>query len=134
MKIRLLLPVFCLLLLASLPDCQPNPYRDGEAFYKQYCANCHLDNGEGLAGLIPPLAGADYLRNNREKLPCIVRHGLEGEIVVNGRKFSEQMAGIKTANDVEITNVLNFINNAWGNQNGVYKLEEVQQFLKNCSR
>lgn len=128
--------MFFLFLFGALAcsNLEQRPYSDGESFYKQYCSNCHLDNGEGLGGLIPPLAGSDFLANNRERLPCIMRYGLEGEITVNGRKFSEKMEGYIKATDVDVTNVLNFINNSWGNQNGVYKLEEVKRFLAQCDK
>lgn len=119
-------------LLAALVSCQQKPYSDGEAFYKKYCANCHLDNGEGLGQLIPPLAGADFLAKNRERLPCIVRHGLAEEITVNGQQFAEKMEGFTKATDVDVTNVLNFINNSWGNHNGTLRLDEVQALLRNC--
>lgn len=113
-------------------SCQTNPYREGERLYKANCANCHMDNGEGLSALIPPLAGADYLEKNREKLPCIVKYGLKDSIVVNGKIYAEQMAGVETLSDIHITNVLNFINNSWGNRHEPYRLDEVQKFLKQC--
>lgn len=112
--------------------CQTNPYREGERLYKRNCANCHMDNGEGLSALIPPLAGADYLEKNREKLPCIVKYGLKDSIIVNGKVYAEQMPGVETLSDIHITNVLNYINNSWGNRAEPYRLEEVQKFLKDC--
>ena len=30
----------------------------GQRLYTTHCANCHMDNGQGLRQLIPPLAGA----------------------------------------------------------------------------
>src|SRR5699024_9115943 len=31
---------------------------DGAALYKQTCAACHQDNGKGVTGAFPPLAGS----------------------------------------------------------------------------
>lgn len=115
-------------------SCQTNPYREGERLYKRNCANCHMDNGEGLNALIPPLAGADYLAKNREKLPCLVKYGLKDSIVVNGKVYTEQMPGVETLSDIHITNVLNYINNSWGNRAEPYRLDEVQQLLKDCGQ
>ncbi|HND87708.1 MAG TPA: cytochrome c, partial [Saprospiraceae bacterium] len=81
-----------LLLLSALLfwHCQPNPYRDGEALYKSQCANCHMDKGTGLSGLIPTLVQSDYLQTHRATLPCALRYGLRDTIVVNGKTFAEQ--------------------------------------------
>lgn len=123
-----LLPIFILF----LANCQPNQHREGERLYKQHCANCHMDGGEGLSALIPPLSGTDYLEKNREKLPCILRYGLKDTIVVNGKIYAEEMPGVATLSDIHITNILNYINNAWGNSKEPYRLEEVQQLLDKC--
>ena len=115
-----------------LSNCQPNPYREGERLYKTNCANCHMDNGEGLSALIPPLAGADYLEKNREILPCVLRYGLKDTIVVNGKVYAEQMPGVATLTDIHITNILNYINNTWGNRHAPYRLDETQRLLDKC--
>jgi len=114
--------------------CDTNPYREGERLYKANCANCHMDNGEGLSALIPPLAGADYLGKNREKLPCVVKYGLKDSITVNGKIYAEQMPGVESLSDIQITNILNYVNNAWGNRHEPYRLDEVRTLLENCRR
>ena len=132
MKTLVVLPLSISIFLLSC--CEPNPYRAGERLYKSNCANCHMDNGEGLSALIPPLAGADYLGKNREKLPCVLRYGLKDTIVVNAKTYAEAMPGVATLSDIQLTNILNYINNAWGNRHEPYRLEEVQQLLDNCRR
>lgn len=126
-------PLFFIFLF-FLSRCEPNPYREGERLYKANCANCHMDNGEGLGGLIPPLAGADYLEKNREILPCVLRYGLKDTILVNGRTYAEAMPGVATLSDIHIANILNYVNHAWGNRNEPYRLEEVQQMLAKCRK
>ena len=54
------------ILLLFLNSCN-NTFKQGEVLYKNNCANCHMLNGEGLQSLIPPLAGIDYLSENRAK-------------------------------------------------------------------
>ena len=34
---------------------------DGKEIYKDFCLQCHLDTGEGVSGVFPPLAKSDYL-------------------------------------------------------------------------
>lgn len=91
-----------------------------------------MENGQGLRGVIPPLANADYIKNNPVGIACAIRKGLEGEIVVNDTTYHQPMAAIPQLNDVEITNIINYICQAWGNDCGVVKLEAVKQALKNC--
>ncbi|MCC6412692.1 MAG: cytochrome c [Saprospiraceae bacterium] len=124
--------LFVFVAIFALAGCEQSPYRDGEALYKAQCANCHMDDGRGLGALMPPLAGADYLKKERAQLPCILMFGLADTIVVNGQTYGEKMPGVPTLTAVEITNILNYVNNAWGNQNGVFTLEEVRKSLETC--
>ena len=114
--------------------CERSPYQDGARIYKNYCANCHMDSGEGLGALIPPLAGADYLGKNHEQLPCLVRYGLRDTIVVNGKIYAEIMPPGDQLSDIDITNVLNYVNTHWGNQNPLFTLEEVRASLEKCKK
>ena len=92
-----------------------------------------MDAGEGLSALIPPLAGADYLEKNREKLPCLVKYGIKDSILVNGKMYAEQMPGVPTLSDIHITNILNYVNSSWGNNNKPFQLDEVRALLEKCN-
>ena len=113
-------------------SCEQNTFQEGERLYKIHCANCHMDDGIGLSALIPPLAGSDYLNTHREQLPCVLRHGLSDTILVNGKLDAEKMPGVPTLSDINLSNILNFINTSWGNRNEVYRLEEVRAALEKC--
>lgn len=80
----------------------------GRITYIQSCASCHGDNGEGIALLVPPLREADYLYAYFEKLPCLIRNGMDDTIIVNGKMYYQPMYPIKL-NDVEIANLMNFM-------------------------
>ena len=131
MKAKILI-LFAFILLLSLSNCSSKRYEHGEILYKNFCSSCHMDDGTGLVGNIPPLAGADYLEKERDKLACIIRYGIEGEILVNGRTYTQAMEGIDRLSDAEITNVINYINTAWGNKLPFVPITEVQESLKNC--
>jgi mono/diheme cytochrome c family protein len=126
--------MFSALMLGLAVGCDTNHRREGERLYQKYCANCHLDNGQGLAGLIPPLAGSDYLDAHYEQLPCVIRYGLADTIVVNGRQFSEKMLPIANLSEIQIANVLNYINTSWGNQGRLYQIEQVRSMLEQCQK
>lgn len=112
--------------------CQSNPYKHGEILYQNFCMNCHMEDGTGLVGNIPPLAGADFLVKSKEQLPCIIRYGIQDTLVVNGIAYTAPMEGIPQLTDIEITNIINYINHSWGNDNGFTKPTDVAQYLKAC--
>ena len=90
-----------------------------------------MDNGIGLAKLIPPLANSDYLRDNQDAIACILRNGQNGKVVVNGVEYNQEMPG-KKYTEVQITNITNYINNAWGNDFGVVSLNGITKDLRKC--
>ena len=129
MKWILLIKVVVLSLLLS---CNINPYQQGAILYNNFCASCHGEDGAGLRGLVPPLAQADYLIYNQDRLACIIRYGLKDSIIVNGRLYDQPMEGIPNLNDVEITNIINYINHSWGNDLEVVKHADIKSSLERC--
>jgi mono/diheme cytochrome c family protein len=91
-----------------------------------------MEDGSGLEGNIPPLAGADYVKNDPLATACITRKGISGEMVVNGVTYQTPMPAVTELSEFEITNVINYINHAWGNDYGVVKLEDVRAALEAC--
>ncbi|RAU82682.1 c-type cytochrome [Pontibacter arcticus] len=118
--------------LVSLTQCFTQKKNEGERLYAEHCQSCHLEDGKGLRGVIPPIAGADYLENHRNELPCLIRHGIEGSITVNGVEYNQKMPGVETMPEDDITNLLNYIQTNFGNQNRRYTLNEVQDLLNLC--
>ena len=103
---------------------------DGEEIYLDFCIQCHLDNGEGVSGVFPPLAKSDYLINNIEMSIRGLKYGLSGPIVVNGEQYNGIMQN-QGLDDVEIADVMNYILNNWGNEfNKVITAEQVYKIEK----
>ena len=88
---------------------------DGKEIYNDFCVQCHLDNGEGVSGVFPPLAKSDYLLNNIEMSIRGLKYGLSGTIVVNGEEYDGVMQN-QGVDNLEIADVMNFILNNWGNE------------------
>lgn len=102
----------------------------GQEIYTDFCMNCHMANGEGVANTFPPLAKSDYLMNNREASIRGIKYGQQGEITVNGVVYNGTMAPMGL-DDEEIADVMNFINNSWGNSNKkMVTVEEVVAIKK----
>ena len=91
-----------------------------------------MEDGTGLKGIMPPLAGADYVEEDPLRMACIIRYGMEGRIEVNGITYDEPMAGIRELSDFEITNIINYINHAWDNDYGFVRIDEVRERLDEC--
>lgn len=117
----------------ALNSCTENPYKQGKLYYTSFCGNCHMENGEGLRGLIPPLVNADYLSKNRGDIPCVIRKGMKGKVVVNGIEYGQQeMLPISKLSEFEITNILNYIGTSWGNHEKLWTADEVRAGLEKC--
>lgn len=111
--------------------CRPGESKSGE-LYKENCMNCHGTDGEGLGRLIPPLAGSDFLQENKDRLACIIRHGLGGEVTVNGETYHHPMPGNEQLSEVDITNIINYINQSWGNGGEFVSPVEIKKQLQEC--
>lgn len=103
---------------------------DGEEIYNDFCIQCHLNTGEGVSGVFPPLAKSDFLVNNIEISIKGLKYGMSGPIVVNGEEYDGVMENQGLGDD-EIADVLNYILNSWGNQyNEIITLEQVASVKK----
>ncbi len=108
-------------------------YREGAILYETHCESCHMADGTGLEALYPPLAQSDMLRVMGATTACAIVNGMEGKIIVNGVEYDNKMLPIKGLSTVEVTNIINYINHAWGNENQFVPLQAVQKALEDCS-
>ncbi len=98
----------------------------GQRIYEQNCAACHQMDGEGISGVFPPLANSDYLMQDLPRAVRVVISGLTGEIDVNGKKYNNIMPS-QRLNDHDISNVIGYITNTWGNQAELLSAAEVAE-------
>tara|TARA_R110002012_G_scaffold321191_3_gene547971 strand:+ start:13079 stop:13483 length:405 start_codon:yes stop_codon:yes gene_type:complete len=86
----------------------------GRDIYNDFCVNCHLTQGEGVANTFPPLAKSDYLMQQRENSIRGIKYGQSGAIKVNNITYNGVMPAMGLS-DEEIADVMNYISNSWGN-------------------
>ena len=89
------------------------------------CAACHQPTGRGLPNLFPPLAGSDYLNADKNRAIKLILHGRQGEVVVNGMKYNNNMPAFPLS-DQDVANVLTFVYNSFGNSGLEVTPEEVK--------
>ncbi|MEE1885374.1 c-type cytochrome [Pedobacter flavus] len=90
--------------------------KNGKLIYEELCISCHMGNGKGMGSMIPPLAQSDYLKKFPNESIAAVKFGQKGKIVVNGVEYNGMMPNPGLSNE-EIADVMNYIQNSWGNVN-----------------
>ena len=90
-------------------------YEAGALLYQDFCLQCHLDQGQGVAKTFPPLAGSEWLTEKREGGIRAVKYGQRGAIEVMGAPYNGIMPPMGLT-DQEVADVMNYIMNSWGNK------------------
>ncbi len=134
--VGVLMVVFC----AAVADAKENPVavhqaemksgmaetmQAGESVYQTHCAACHQGTGQGMSGVFPPLAGSDFLLQDKQRAIRVVLAGLSGEITVNDSKYNAVMPNLAYLSDAEIAQVITYVANSWGNAGFQVTAEEV---------
>ena len=135
MNFRTLTLVFCVLSAAVLFfsfdqkfDLKASITR-GKEVYTTQCITCHLEQGEGIEGTFPPLAKSDYLMADKKRSIQQIIHGASGEIKVNGVTYNAEMPAIELS-DEEVSDVLNYVRNSWGNKGDAITPADVKALRK----
>ena len=102
---------------------------NGKEVYLIYCLSCHMDQGEGMEGIYPPLAKSDYLVADKLRSIKQVLYGATGEMKVKGKIYSMDMAGFDLS-DKEASDVLNYIRNSFGNKGVAITPDQVKASRK----
>jgi len=98
----------------------------GKELYTAQCMSCHMEQGEGLEGVYPPLAKSDYLMSDKKRSIDQMLHGLTGPIKVNGVTYDGVMTSFDALSDTEISDVLNFVRNSFGNKGAAVLPDEIK--------
>ena len=103
----------------------------GQELYETHCVNCHQQDGKGIARIVPPLLNADYIIQNRNLLPQIIRNGMHQQIVVNGVMYQQKMPGNSQLTDAELTALVNFVEFRFAKSTQLLSADSVKLLLKN---
>jgi mono/diheme cytochrome c family protein len=117
---------------AGEPAATPRPAADvlaqGESIYKERCAECHGDRGEGGGTAYPPLAGhrTVTLGPSANLVKVILNGGFPPTTPGNPRPYGMPPFGQRLS-DTEVAAVASFVRNAWGNSASAVTPLDVQR-------
>ncbi|MEL7119159.1 MAG: cytochrome c [Bacteroidota bacterium] len=107
MKSGITLVCFSLVLCSCQKKSEEESFARGKEIYLANCISCHQSDGKGVKGVYPSLIKPDYIEENYSRRAIkLIRYG-------SGSNFG--MKPIALSNE-EITDVLNYIQNTWGNE------------------
>lgn len=127
--------IAALLMAAALVSAQnapsPEVMAQGQQVYMQVCFACHQPTGLGLPNMFPPLASSNWASAPKpDRLIRMVLHGVTGPIKVNGQAFTTPAPLMPpqgaALNDQQISAVLTFVRNSFGNKAGAVTPEQVK--------
>ena len=101
----------------------------GTKLYTQHCADCHGDQGEGVAGIYPALAGnrAVTMASPANLVRVVLEGGFAPSTAGNPRPYGmPPFATVLSAADTSA--VLSYVRSAWGNQGAAVPEIEVNRY------
>lgn len=98
---------------APLSEAHAAAVARGAQVYASSCGACHQADGQGLAGLAPPLADSEWLLKPQAELAAIALYGLSGPIQVRGEAWDMTMPGWAALSDQELADVLSYVTHEW---------------------
>lgn len=130
--------------LKSLPQTPPAPTPDtyhpdkgaadqilkaGNKLYEQHCADCHRNDGQGIAPAYPPMSGNRSLTMSApvNAIRVVLNGGFPPSTEGNPRPYGMPPFGQKL-NDQEVAAVVSYIRNSWGNKAGLVSAQEVNRY------
>ena len=87
----------------------------GKETYTTYCISCHMEKGEGIEEVYPPVAKSDYMMADKKRSILQVLYGVNEPMTINGKKYALEMTGFDLS-DQEVSDVLNYVRNSFGNK------------------
>lgn len=115
----------------AMREIAPAPARDspGGRLYSQHCADCHGEQGEGVPGIYPPLAGsrAVTMRVSANLVHLVLEGGFAPSTAGNPRPYGMPPFATVLSSD-EVAQLLSYVRGSWGNRGAPVSALEVAHF------
>ena len=102
----------------------------GAELFAANCAVCHQADGKGLPGTFPPLAGSDFIKGDPWRIVETTVNGRSDKITVNGKEYNNVMPAMSYLSDEELSKIIHFVLNSWGNPGGGYSAETIGAYRR----
>lgn len=133
---KLIITVLVLGTLSTFLALQQKPKFDlkasaerGKEIYLRNCISCHMEQGEGLEGIFPPLAKSDYMLADKKRAIQQTLYGVTGEMTVNGKSYNGEMNAFDLT-DEQTSDLMNYVFNSFENKGGVITPADVKAARK----
>ena len=99
------------------PGSRGSPGERGAALYRDHCVACHGEQGKGIAGAYPALAGsrAVTMRSSANLVHIVLEGGFPPSTGGNPRPFGMPPFATEL-NDADVAELLSFVRASWGNR------------------
>ncbi|MFY0688275.1 MAG: cytochrome c [Cyclobacteriaceae bacterium] len=95
--------VIIMVMAAGVPSSE-----EGKKIYQKNCIHCHMEDGQGLPGVFPPVVSLDYYQTDLGRAIKSMSAGVSGELVVNGKKYFGVMSP-SGLTDQQMADVMNYL-------------------------
>ena len=120
----------CFLAAAAVAAPDAASLERGKAVYSRTCIACHQPTGMGLPPVFPPLAGSEWVAKDASIAVRNIVNGMQGPVTVKGVTYNSMMPPVAGLSDKDIADVVNYVNNTWGNKGPTVTEEEVKAIKK----
>ena len=120
----------CFLAAAAVAAPDAASLERGKAVYSRTCIACHQPTGMGLPPVFPPLAGSEWVSKDASIAVRNIVNGMQGPVTVKGVTYNSMMPPVAGLSDKDIADVVNYVNNSWGNKGPTVTEEEVKAIKK----
>ena len=97
--------------------------------FNTYCSVCHQRDGLGN-DRFPPLSGSEWVTGDKSVLIAIVLNGLDGNITVKGKSYTNKMPRLNLLSDGNIAQILTYIRQNFNNNASAVTTEDVSNTRK----
>ncbi len=120
----------CFLAAAAVAAPDAASLERGKAVYSRTCIACHQPTGMGLPPVFPPLAGSEWVSKDASIAVRNIVNGMQGPVTVKGVTYNSMMPPVAGLSDKDIADVVNYVNNTWGNNGPTVTEAEVTAIKK----
>ncbi len=120
----------CFLAAAAVAAPDAASLERGKAVYSRTCIACHQPTGMGLPPVFPPLAGSEWVAKDASIAVRNIVNGMQGPVTVKGVTYNSMMPPVAGLSDKDIADVVNYVNNSWGNTGPTVTEAEVTAIKK----